>query len=145
MPFKLENSALLNGMSCHGDTLTLPAGHGCNKLHILAAAATDDRSLSCDFKIGKSSQTITIPSYTGFIGQWGHDGHTKGYLTDDQGNVVYGFANATKTAEGGTTTSGEATLQPNLTEIRVPYVRTDAKGNKSIVTRRLMKAAGSWT
>ena len=24
----------------------------------------------------------------------------KGYLTDDQGNVVYGFANATKTAEG---------------------------------------------
>ena len=82
VPFKLENSALLNGMSCHGDTLTLPAGHGCNKLHILAAAATDDRSLSCDFKIGKSSQTITIPSYTGFIGQWGHDGHTKGYLTD---------------------------------------------------------------
>ncbi len=57
----------------------------------------------------------------------------KGYLTDDQGNVVYGFANATKTAKGGTTTSGEATLQPNLTEIRVPFVRTDANGNKSIV------------
>lgn len=63
----------------------------------------------------------------------------KGYLTDDQGNVVYGFANATVNTNGGTGGTGgtgastAATLQPNLTELRVPYVRTDEKGNKSIV------------
>lgn len=59
----------------------------------------------------------------------------KGYLCDDQGNVIYGFANATVNADGGTGTgtTGTASLQPNLTEIRIPYVRTDANGNKTIV------------
>lgn len=58
----------------------------------------------------------------------------KGYLTDDQGNVVYGFANATVNADGGTGTgTGTTALQPNLTELRIPYQRTDAKGNKTIV------------
>lgn len=27
-------------------------------------------------------QEIVVPSYTGFIGQWGHTGHTQGYLKD---------------------------------------------------------------
>lgn len=58
----------------------------------------------------------------------------KGYLTDDQGNVVYGFANATVNTDGGTGTgTGTAALQPNLTELRIPYQRTDANGNKTIV------------
>ncbi len=61
----------------------------------------------------------------------------KGYLTDDQGRVVYGFAYATKTAEGGAAGGDGATtgaaLQPNLTELRLPMVRTDANGNKTIV------------
>ena len=27
-------------------------------------------------------QEVIVPSYTGFIGQWGHTGHTEGYLKD---------------------------------------------------------------
>lgn len=57
----------------------------------------------------------------------------KGYLTDDQGNVIYGFANATVNQDGNATGGGTASLQPNLTELRIPYMRTDANGNKSIV------------
>ncbi len=82
VPFRLENSGLLNGLACKGDTITLPAGNKYNRLYILAAAATPERSIDCDFRVGKNSQRISIPSYTGFIGQWGHDGHTQGYLCD---------------------------------------------------------------
>lgn len=82
IPFRIENSALLNGLACHGDTIILPADRKFNKLHLLAAAATDNDPVSCNVTIGKTTQAITIPSYTGFIGQWGHHGHTSGYLTE---------------------------------------------------------------
>lgn len=35
-----------------------------------------------DFRIGKQTASFVVPSYTGFIGQWGHKGHTEGYLKD---------------------------------------------------------------
>lgn len=82
VPFALENKALLNGMKCEGDTLRLPAGHKFNRLYLLAAAATDGAGVDCEVHAGKSVSTFRVPSYTGFIGQWGHVGHTEGYLTD---------------------------------------------------------------
>ena len=82
VPFKLENKELLNAMACKGDTLRLPDGHNFNRLYLLAASATDQSPVTCEVRAGKSSTSISVPSYTGFIGQWGHDDHTTGYLTD---------------------------------------------------------------
>lgn len=82
VPFTLENKEMLNGMMCQGDTLRLPAGHNFNRLYLLAAAATDGAPVDGEIRAGKSVTPLTVPSYTGFVGQWGHDGHTTGYLTD---------------------------------------------------------------
>ncbi len=81
VPFKLETREELNGMACRGNVLKLPAGHAYNRLYILAAAASD-KDIKGVFCAGKSVQEIIVPSYTGFIGQWGHTGHTEGYLKD---------------------------------------------------------------
>lgn len=80
IPFRLETKEELNGMVCNGNSLQLPAGHTYNRVYILAAAATADKDAKGTFRAGKNSQEIVIPSYTGFIGQWGHTGHTQGYL-----------------------------------------------------------------
>ena len=88
IPFRLENNALLNGMMCEGDTLALPAGHTYNRLYILASSATPaNESTVGTFRIGKHAQEVRVPSYTGFIGQWEHIGHTDGYM--DETEVAY--------------------------------------------------------
>lgn len=79
--FKLETREELNGMACKGNVLKLPADCAYNRLYILAAAASD-KDVKGIFRTGKSVQEIIVPSYTGFIGQWGHTGHTEGYLKD---------------------------------------------------------------
>lgn len=81
--FSLENQALFNAMKCEGDTLELPAGNDFNRLYLLAAATTE-APVNCEVRAGKLTETITVPSYAGFVGQWGHEGHTEGYLTDAQ-------------------------------------------------------------
>lgn len=83
VPFTLENEALLNGKVCKGDTIVLPEGNF-NRIYVLAAAATDDARAEGIFRAGKTSATLSVPSYTGFIGQWGHTNHTEGYLEDDE-------------------------------------------------------------
>lgn len=83
VPFTLENKALLNGKVCRGDTITLPEGDF-NKLYILAAAATEETPVTGSFTAGKSKQSLNVPPYSGFIGQWGHTDHTKGYLYPDE-------------------------------------------------------------
>ena len=64
-----------NVLLCSGDTIQLPAGKW-NKLHLLVAAAGED-DLQGDFKVGKENVSLSVPSYTGFVGQWGHTGHTE--------------------------------------------------------------------
>ncbi len=81
VPFKLENKALFNGKVCKGDTITIPAGYY-DRLYILAAAANEDTPAEGTFRAGKSTTVVNVPSYTGFIGQWGHTGHTEGYVYD---------------------------------------------------------------
>lgn len=82
IPFRLETKEEMNGMACNGNTLKLPAGHTYNRLYILAAAATAEKDAQGAFLVGKNRQEIIVPSYTGFIGQWEHTGHTQGYLQD---------------------------------------------------------------
>ena len=94
IPFRFGEPDGLNGMSCKGQTIPLPLRGGTipeiplpsrgrsggGYLHLLAASSKGDRIAT--FKVGKEETTVTIPNYTGFIGQWGHDGHTKGFLKD---------------------------------------------------------------
>lgn len=81
VPFKLETREELNGMACKGNVLKLPADCTYNRLYILAAAASD-KDVKGIFRVGKYVKEVIVPSYTGFIGQWGHTGHTEGYLKD---------------------------------------------------------------
>lgn len=80
--FNLENKATLNAMKCEGDTLLLPDGNNYNRVYLLAAGATEGSPIEGIVTAGKSESKISVPSYTGFVGQWGHEGHTTGYLTD---------------------------------------------------------------
>ncbi len=81
IPFHLGEKENFNGMSCEGDTLLLPAGHTYTRLYFLAAAASEN-DCTVAFNCGKNKTELVIPSYTGFIGQWGHTNHTKGYLKE---------------------------------------------------------------
>lgn len=81
VPFHLETKEELDGLTCEGDTLRFPAGHSYNRLYVLAAAASDN-DVKGTFTAGKNTREVVVPSYTGFIGQWGHKGHTKGFLKD---------------------------------------------------------------
>lgn len=83
IPFITVKDSLLDGKGCKGDTLHLPDGNY-DKLYILAATAKEQGSAKGIFMTGKNSTTLTIPSYTGFIGQWGHTDHTHGYLKNDE-------------------------------------------------------------
>lgn len=80
--FRLENKELLDGMKCEGDTIALPVKNTYNRLYLLAASATSEQSVKCAFRVGKHVQEIEVPSYTGFIGQWGHVNHTVGYMSE---------------------------------------------------------------
>lgn len=78
--FTLGEKDGLNGLSCKGDTLAVPSTADYSHLYLLAASDKDDRQAT--FTIGTTHQTVNIPYYTGFVGQWGHDGQTIGYLKD---------------------------------------------------------------
>lgn len=79
--FRLGEPETYNGLSCKNDTIEIPEGY--NRLYFLAAAASsDDQSLQ--IACGKHVSEFVVPSYTGFVGQWRHEGHTSGYLKPAQ-------------------------------------------------------------
>ena len=75
--FVLGDPAKANAIKCRQDTLKLPKG-SYNKLYLLAAATRHDTK--CTFTVGNSVQEAVVPYYGGFIGQWGHTGHTEGFV-----------------------------------------------------------------
>lgn len=79
IPFLLGEKEVENGMSCKGDTIPFTAGKF-NKLYLLAASA--DKDNSAEFRLGSSVQTAFIPYFSDFVAQWGHTGHTEGYVKD---------------------------------------------------------------
>ncbi len=78
IPFQLGEKDAANGMICKGDTIDLPLGRKYNRLYFIAASM--DRDYLATFHCGRNKTELMIPSYSEFIGQWGHTGHTKGYL-----------------------------------------------------------------
>ena len=76
--FRLGDKDIANGMTCKGDTLQLPIDKDYNRIYFLAASIDADYTVT--FSCGNKLQMVNIPCYTGFIGQWGHTNHTKGYL-----------------------------------------------------------------
>ena len=86
IPFTFGDTDAANGHTCHGDTLLLPTDKHYRHLYLLAASDKNDRQ--AQFKVTGRKQTfnqqLTVPNYTGFIGQWGHDGQTEAYLKDAQ-------------------------------------------------------------
>ena len=97
--FSIEKRPAENVVLCSGDTIVLPEGKW-DKLHLLMAADTEGRDLKADLTVGEKTTTVSVPSYTGYIGQWGHHPHnapggydwghwgfSKGYLKEPR--VVY--------------------------------------------------------
>lgn len=78
IPFRLGDKSVRNGMSCKGGKISVPAGF--NRLYMLAASSDSDHEVT--FLSGGKEQTVVVPYYSDFIGQWGHDGHTEGFLKD---------------------------------------------------------------
>ena len=75
--FKIGDPALPNAVKCRQDTVALPEGKY-DKLYILASATRRDTKVR--FTVGGLEQDAVVPYYGGFIGQWGHHGHTKGFI-----------------------------------------------------------------
>lgn len=75
--FNLGDPTVANALKCKGNKIALPKGNY-NKLYLLASAMRNDTR--CTFAVGGKAQEVTVPYYAGFIGQWGHTGHTEEFL-----------------------------------------------------------------
>ncbi len=80
VPFRMGPLDAASGLTCRGGQLQLPADKDYRHLYLLVASDNGDRKAT--FTVGDSRQMAVVPYYTGFIGQWGHDGQTVGYLKD---------------------------------------------------------------
>src|SRR5439155_15472380 len=69
IPFQLgpTNNGSFNALSCQGQTIALSAA-GYDQLYFLAAAASN--TTAGVFIINGTATTVTVPYFTGFIGQW---------------------------------------------------------------------------
>jgi alpha-mannosidase len=79
----LADPSRKNAVQCDGQHIALPAGTY-NYVYLLAAATDKDRT--ADFTVEGQAQACLVPYYSGFFGQWGHDGNT-GYVK--QANPAY--------------------------------------------------------
>ena len=84
IPFNLGEADGRNTLKCRGQEIALPAG-SYNRIYLLATSLMADQKVT--FQVGRSSQEVVVPSYTGYIGQWGHSGHTEAYLK--QADIAY--------------------------------------------------------
>ena len=80
IPFRFGEFDAKSGMTCQGQKIMLPSEKNYRHLYLLVASDKDDRMAS--FMVGKTQQTVSVPYYSGFVGQWGHDGQSVGYLRD---------------------------------------------------------------
>lgn len=77
--FNLGDPSSLNAQKGGGE-INLPPGHDYNRAYLLMSSTANDELTT--IKVDNVSHSINIPSYSGFIGQWGHIGYTEGYLKD---------------------------------------------------------------
>ncbi|MBQ4279913.1 MAG: alpha-mannosidase [Rikenellaceae bacterium] len=78
--YRLGDPEMANGVRCAGDTIRLGDTKGYNKLYILAAATRKDTTFT--LLLDGVAHELAVPYYSGFIGQWGHTGHTEGFYKD---------------------------------------------------------------
>ena len=62
-----------------GQEIELPEGNW-NRVYVLAASARGDTRTR--FLVGENAVDVTIPDYSGFVAQWGHTGHTEGFVKE---------------------------------------------------------------
>lgn len=79
VPFLFGAKDAANGVTCKGNSIKLPS-NDYNRVYLLAASTKGDRDV--EFKVGRQTAKVSVPYYTGFHGQWGHNGHTRGYVKD---------------------------------------------------------------
>lgn len=75
--FELAGGDVANGVKSKGDTIALPQGDY-NKLYLLAASTQHDNKAT--FVVDGKTMEAVVPYYSGFIGQWGHTGHTEAFI-----------------------------------------------------------------
>ena len=75
--FAIGSPETENGVKCRRDTIELPQGNF-NKLYLLATSTRHDNVAL--FTVDGKEHKALVPYYSGFVGQWGHTGHTEGYL-----------------------------------------------------------------
>ncbi|MCD7969258.1 MAG: discoidin domain-containing protein [Alistipes sp.] len=75
--FTIGSADAENAVKSRGDTILLPEGNF-NKLYILAASTQHDNNAV--FTVDGREHEVLVPYYSGFVGQWGHTGHTEGYV-----------------------------------------------------------------
>lgn len=80
IPFRFGEFDAKSGMTCQGQKIMLPSEKNYQHIYLLVASDKDDRMAS--FMVGKTEQTVSVPFYSGFVGQWGHDGQSVEYLRD---------------------------------------------------------------
>lgn len=72
-----------NVVKCDGQRIALPQGNY-SRVYLLAASLDGDRD--AEFTVDGKSFRRTVPYYSGFFGQWGHDG-AESYVKD--GDLAY--------------------------------------------------------
>ena len=76
--FKLGDPVLENAVRCENDTIMLPQDGQYDRIYFLAASTMGDNFAT--FHVDGKPYEFVIPYYSGFVGQWGHTDHTKGFL-----------------------------------------------------------------
>ncbi len=75
--FNLAAADEVNAVKCKGQEIDLAQGLY-NSVYLLVASTGND--LKTNFSVDGEEFDIVIPSYTGFIGQWGHTGYTEEFI-----------------------------------------------------------------
>ena len=77
--FDLQDPAGPVAVRASGQVIELPEGSW-NRVYLLAASSKGDTGAR--FMVGDQAVDVTVPDYTGFVAQWGHTGHTEGFVKE---------------------------------------------------------------
>ena len=77
--FDLKDPAGPVALRAAGQEIALPEGNW-NRVCLLAASARGD--VRVRFLAGGEATDVTVPDYSGFVAQWGHTGHTEGFVKE---------------------------------------------------------------
>lgn len=75
--FVLGDPKKENALRCDGQTLTLPSKNG-GVLYLLCNSNTSD--LLVNVNVAGKDCPVKVPYFGGFVGQWGHVGHTEAFF-----------------------------------------------------------------